>query len=179
MSRTPTTMNRIQADIIKYLQAQDLDLTTSHIAKDLGIDRHTAGKHLESLRSIGICEYREIGKSKVWKLTPSPLLSVVSHDSPLKKELDEVLGLMDERINIQNKNFDIIWTNKGEYNEKKCFELMAKSDHKCENCPVDDIFKTGQTQVTQCGGSTIVSKPVKNKRDETIAVINIVKTAEE
>ncbi|MCF7798418.1 winged helix-turn-helix domain-containing protein [Candidatus Woesearchaeota archaeon] len=169
-------MNRIQVTIIKTLQNKTEDITINHIAADVGVDRHTAAKHLAALENLGIVMHRDVGKSKMWKLTPSPLLSIVSSDTPIRKELTNMLGLLDERINIQSKEFEIIWTNKNEEDvTKKCYEIMAHQGEQCTDCPVKKTFATGIQQKLLCNNVEVISEPVKDNTGETIAVINVFK----
>lgn len=173
-------MNKIQVAIIKTLQEQKEDITINHIAAEVGVDRHTAAKHLNALENLGIVTYRAVGKSKMWKLTPSPLLSIISSNNPVRKELANMLGLLDERINIQSKEFDIIWTNRNEKDvSKKCYEIMANKGEVCKDCPVKKTFTTGKQQKINHKGIEIISEPVKDKTGETIAAINIFKTKKE
>jgi Mn-dependent DtxR family transcriptional regulator len=169
-------MNKIQTNIIKTLQSKKEDITINHIAIEAGVDRHTAAKHLTALENLGIVTHRAVGKSKMWKLTPSPFLSIVSGNNPLRKELNNMLGLLDERINIQNKQFEIIWTNRNEDDvTKKCYEIMHQKGEECTDCPVKKTFETGMQQKLICNKTEIISEPVKDKTGETIAVVNIFK----
>ncbi len=169
-------MNKIQISIIKSLQDKKEDITINHIAMDAGVDRHTAAKHLASLENLGIVMHREVGKSKMWKLSPSPLLSIISGDTPIRKELTNMLGLLDERINIQSKEFEIIWTNRNEEDvTKKCYEIMMHKGEQCIDCPVKKTFETGKQQKLVCNNVEVISEPVKDNAGETIAVINVFK----
>lgn len=167
-------MDPVQKQIIELLKTKNEDITINQIADELGIERHTASRHLESLKGLGICAFRTIGKSKVWKLAPSAFLSIMSEESPLKDELNMFLSLVDNKITVQNQNHDIIWTNKGKAN-LKCYVHHGKKDHECECCPVDKTFLTGKTQKSTCLHNNIVTKPIKDKDGNTIAVINILK----
>lgn len=167
-------MDDVQKQIIELLKTKKEDITINQIADELKIERHTASRYLESLRGLGVCTYRSIGKSKVWKLAPSAFLSIMSEDNPLKEELDMFLSLVDNKITVQNQTHDILWTNKGKTN-KKCYEYHGKKDHECECCPVDKTFSTGKTQKSTCQHNNIVTKPIKDKDSKTIAVINILK----
>ncbi len=170
-------MNKIQIDIITTLQRKKEDITTNHIALEAGIDRHTAAKHLVALENLGVIIHRNVGKSKMWKLTLSPFLSIVSGNNPVRKELTNMLGLLDERINIQNRNFEIIWTNKNEDDiNKKCYEIMTKKGEECVDCPVKKTFLTGKQEKLVCNKVEVISEPVKDKAGETIAVINVFKS---
>ena len=167
-------MDPVQKQIIELLKTKKEDITINQIAEELGIERHTASRHLEALRGLGVCTYRSIGKSKVWKLAPSAFLSIISEENPLREELDMVLSLVDNRITVQTQNHDIIWANKGKTN-KKCYELHGKAEHECDCCPVDKTFSTGKTQRATCQHNDIVTRPIKDKDGKTIAVINILK----
>ncbi|MBN1175691.1 winged helix-turn-helix transcriptional regulator [Candidatus Woesearchaeota archaeon] len=167
-------MDPVQKQIITLLKTKKEDITINQIADELGIERHTASRHLESLKGLGICTFRSIGKSKVWKLAPSAFLSIMSEESPLRDELDMFLSLVDNKITVQTQNHDIIWANKGKIN-KKCYELHGKKEHECDCCPVEKTFATGKTQKSTCQHNDIVTKPIKDKDGKTIAVINILK----
>lgn len=171
-------MDPVQKQIIDLLKSKKEDITINQIAQELGIERHTASRHLESLRGLGVCTYRSIGKSKVWKLSPSAFLTIMSEDTPLREELDLFLSLVDNKIIVQNKTHDIIWSNKGKIT-KKCYEYHGKKDHECDCCPVDKTFSTGKTQKSTCQHNDIVTRPIKDKDGKTIAVINILKSKNE
>lgn len=165
-------MDPVQKQIIDLLKTKNEDITINQIADELKIERHTASRHLEALRGLGVCTFRSIGKSKVWKLSPSPFLSVISVDNPLNDELKNMLSLLDNKITVQNNTHDVIWSNKGISN-KKCYEIHGKQDHECDCCPVEKTFQTGKTQKSTCIHSTSVTKPIKDKDGNTVAVINI------
>jgi len=167
-------MDKLQKQIIELLKAKNEDITINQIADELKIERHTASRHLESLKSQGVCTFRTIGKSKVWKLAPSAFLNMISEDNPLKEELDNFLSLIDDKITVQNKNHEIIWSNKGQTN-KKCFEIQGIKKSECKDCPVEESFNTGKLQKSTCQNNSVISKPIKDKDGQTIAVINILK----
>ena len=51
--------------LLKHSNIKNQRLTINQIAESLNIDRHTAAKHLESMRSKGLIDYKNVAKSKI------------------------------------------------------------------------------------------------------------------
>lgn len=169
-------MEKLQQQIVSLLKSKQEDITINQVAEELSIDRHTAGKHLEALHTMGVAEYRSIGKSKVWKLTSSPLLAGIKKGSPITKEMAELFALLDDRVSIQNDTYDVLWSNKGTTN-KKCYVVHANRESICINCPAEKSFKTGKSHSATCNKKNITTKPIKDDKNNTIAILEIVKEA--
>jgi predicted transcriptional regulator len=171
-------MRGAQNKIIDLLRVKEVDLTISQIASETRMDRHTAAKHLESLKSKGLVENRNIGKSKLWKLTKSPLIEALKEDSPVSQELKKMLGLLNDKISIQDENQKVIWHNQDK-NALKCHELHWDKKEKCEECPADKVFEKGKpTKVTITGKkgiNEIIMHPIKDSDGKTIAFIEIIR----
>jgi len=58
----------IEEKIITLLKQNPHGMTTSDIARALGMNRITVAKYLEVLKAEGIVDYKQIGKMKVWFL---------------------------------------------------------------------------------------------------------------
>jgi DNA-binding transcriptional ArsR family regulator len=171
----------VQGDIIKLLKAQKLDLTTSDIATAIGIDRHTASKHLESLQAKGIVECRTVGKSKMWRLSEAPIITALKDNDDLSNSLKQILGSVDDNISIQNNDFKVIWSNsRQDVKGHSCYAVHANNKEKCKDCPMEKTFRTGKIaetimSVPKHGKVRIITKPIKNDDDETVAVVEIVR----
>ena len=159
--------------IIDFLKTSHHDLTISDIASSLSVERHTAAKHLETLRARGLCEYRVVGRSKLWRIVDSPLLTLISDGmSPLSKELSSLLAGIGERITIQDDNNRIVWSNDFELVNKKCFEAFTRRKTSCPDCPVKQTFDTGKAIRANGHDGVVTTTPLK-KRGSTVAVVNI------
>ena len=169
----------IQEDIVDVLKSKKEDITTTEIAKELKIDRHTAAKHLDVMHTKGIVDCRNIGKSNVWKLSESAFIKMLQRNDTVSKNLKQILGSMDEQVSIQNSDFNIMWTNKGNIKNHKCHEEYAKTNQKCKNCPVQKTFITGKSSSAimqwPSGKTRITTQPIKNEYNDTVAVVEIVK----
>ncbi len=171
-------MRGAQNKIIDVLRNKEIDLTISQIALETKMDRHTAAKHLESLKAKGLAESRNIGKSKLWKLSKSPLLEALKEDSPISQELKKMLGLIEDSISIQGKDHEVIWHNQNK-NAKKCHEVHWNKKEKCETCPAEKVFEKGKpTKITitkKNEKNEIAMHPLKDRDGNTIAFIEIIK----
>ncbi|MGM5481685.1 MAG: hypothetical protein ACQESE_04735 [Nanobdellota archaeon] len=159
--------------IVELLKGNTHDMTISEIATTLGIERHTAAKHLDALHAKGLCDYRTVGRSKLWKLADSPLLSLFSDtDSPVSKELASMLSDIGDRIVIQDEDLKVIWSNYNDALNKKCFEAFTRRKTSCPDCPVRETFESGNGKKGIGHGGTVKTTPLK-KDGKTVAVINI------
>ncbi|MHC1632166.1 MAG: FaeA/PapI family transcriptional regulator [Methanotrichaceae archaeon] len=53
--------------ILKVIEDSKMGLTTVDVAKHAGVSKTTAIKYLSVLKSEGMCEFVEIGPSKLWR----------------------------------------------------------------------------------------------------------------
>ncbi|HYD03732.1 MAG TPA: helix-turn-helix domain-containing protein [Alphaproteobacteria bacterium] len=175
-------MGEVQSRIIKLLSKAGSELTINDIASSMNIDRHTAAKNLEVLRGQGLINYREAGKSKLWKLSASPLIDALQNkqNSILIDNFKDILHYVDEDINIQSKDLNTIWSNRT-YNNKngqRCFERVGFAE-KCKDCPIEKTFKTGKSESAIVNLNNrkveIVTKPIKDSNNNIIAVVEIIK----
>ena len=165
----------VQEKILDILTKSSQDLPIQEIATHLSVERHTAAKHLESLKAKGLCEYRSVGRSKLWSVTDSPLLSVFTEcNSPLSKELMNLLKQTDARVTIQDKDMNVIWSTEKKTLNKKCYKTLAKKNKMCPDCPVIETFENGKELDAKGHGGNVHTTPLK-KNGETVAVINIMK----
>ena len=159
--------------ILELLEGNAHDMTISELASTLGMERHTAAKHLERLHAKGLCEYRTVGRSKLWKLADSPLLSLFSDtDSLVSKELASMLRDIGDRIVIQDENLKVIWSNDDTALNKKCFEAFTRRKTSCPDCPVKETFESGAGRKGKGHGGIVKTTPLK-KDGKTVAVVNI------
>ena len=168
-------MNKTQKKIVALLKHKNEDISINQIADEIGVDRHTAARHLATLEGMGVCACRAIGKSKLWKLTASPLLSVIESDSPLKTELESLLSTLDDKIHIQDKDHIIKWANHENFKGQKCHQVLAGSDEPCSVCAVAKVFESGVMTESKCNNHVLISKPILDADNKTIAVLNVLK----
>lgn len=166
-------MNPVQKTILKILKESKEEFTINQISELAQVDRHTAGKYLESLEAMGMCQFRTQGKSKLWSLAASPLFTLISKDNPVSHELKELLEKVEENVTFQDTEHSIIWSNKPEQTGKKCYEVFAGKEQACKNCDISESISKGTPIKGQCEHHKLTGTPIKNKDNEVIASINI------
>lgn len=157
-------------------------LNTLQIAAGLKVDRHTAVKYLESMESKGLLSKETKRRAKIWRVSKAPVADVLKREDIVSKQLSEILDTVDQHISIQDSNYQIIWKNnyaKSKKNSPKCHEAYFDQSQRCKNCPVEKTFKTGKPEKrkekTSSGTRTIITKPLKDEKNNTIAVVEIIK----
>jgi predicted transcriptional regulator len=167
-------MDIIEHRIISLLKDKDEDITINEVADSIRVDRHTAAKRLEMLKSKGLVEYRTIGKSKVWKISKSPFLNALRDNDDISNNIKNILQHVDGHITIQDKN-KILWSN------NKNNDCCRSNHKKCKDCAVEKTFRTGISESTirnvQRKKVKIVTQPIKDDNNHTIAVVEIMKGA--
>ena len=174
-------MCEIQSNILKLLSKKSSisGLTINQIATNISIERHTATKNLEVLKSRGLIDYKEVGKSKIWTRTGNSLIKVLeNHEiNSIANNFKDILGYIEEDINIQSRDLNTIWSNRN-INSKKCFEREGMTE-KCKNCPIEKTFLTGKSETSIITMNNrkieIVTKPIKDDNNNIIAVVEIIK----
>ncbi len=168
-------------DIITLLRASETDLPIIEIAARLKKDRHTVAKNLESMRLQGLVEYREIGKSKVWKLSKVPFVATLQNNTSIATQFKTIIDNLDNldgSVTIQDPARKIIWANY-KSNGLKCYEHHAKESSPCKNCPVEKTFRTGKPARAQMqwkhGSKEVITQPIKDNNNKTVAVVEIIK----
>lgn len=160
-------MEGVHQEIYEFLKETEKSFTINMIAQVVQVERHTAAKALDTLKALGLVEYQEKGKSKVYKATSSPLFATLSNHSPLTEELKSVLENISETITIQDKDNNILWSNKKDQEGKACYEIFAGRTSTCENCQLTEHDNT-----INCNNHSLQSKTVKQHGD-VIGRINI------
>ncbi|MGV8171118.1 MAG: winged helix-turn-helix domain-containing protein [Candidatus Woesearchaeota archaeon] len=164
-------MDMIETKILNLLKDKEEDITINDIAKAVNADRHTAAKRLDILKSKGLVEYRTIGKSKVWKISKSPFLNALKNNDDISNNIKSILQHIDGQVNIQDKD-KIIWSNN---NKNNC----CSDGKKCKDCAVEKTFKTGKTESLTRGWSKkkikIITQPIKDRNNNTVAVMEIIR----
>ncbi len=170
----------IEKKIVSLLR--NTSLNTLEISSRLNIDRHTAIKYLESMESKGIISKETKRRAKVWSVSKTPVADILKREDIVSKQLAEILDTVDQHISIQDSNYKIIWKNKyakSINNSPKCHEAYFDQSHRCKNCPVEKTFKTGKQEKreekTKGGIRTIITKPLKDEKNNTIAIVEIIK----
>jgi len=164
-------MDSTEHKILVLLKDKDEDITINEIAEHIKIDRHTAAKRLEMLKSKGLVEYRIVGKSKMWKISSSPFLNALKSNDEISNTIKNILKHVDGHVNIQDKK-SVIWTNnKG--------ETCCMDNKRCKDCAVDKTFKTGNVESSTKSWSKkkvhIITQPIKDDNNNTVAVIEIIR----
>ena len=170
-------MNVLEHKILDLLKDSESDITTSDIASNSKIDRHTAAKHLEILKSKGLIECRTVGKSKMWKISKSPFLNALRNNDAVANNIKNILQHVDGHVNIKDKD-KVIWSNSSENTD--CCDIIGR---KCKNCVVKKTFATGNstssnTTSTHMRGSKkfkIITQAIKDHNNNTIAVVEILR----
>jgi predicted transcriptional regulator len=171
-------MDIIEHKILDLLKDKEEDITINEISSAVKIDRHTAAKRLEMLKGKGLVEYRTIGKSKVWKISKSPFLNALRNNDDISNNIKSMLQHMDGQINIQDKD-KIIWSNTQKNTSKK--NNCCSDGQKCKDCAVEKTFKTGKVESSTRNWSKkkikIIAQPIKDRNNQTVAVMEIIKDA--
>lgn len=165
-------MDIIETKILHLLKEKEEDITISEIASELLADRHTIAKRLEVLQSKGLIEFRNVGKSKMWKLSKSPFLNALKNNDEISNNIKSLLQHMDGQVNIRERN-KVVWSNN---KENHC---CNPKDKKCKECNVDKTFKTGNSSTSIKNWSKrkvkIITEPIKDTNNNTIAVIEVIR----
>ncbi|MGV8163077.1 MAG: hypothetical protein ACP5N2_07130 [Candidatus Nanoarchaeia archaeon] len=159
---------------------KDKSMQTTSIAGILGIERHTAVKYLESMESRGLLKHATKRRAKIWALTEAPVLNMLKRKDKAGLQLAEIFDLIDEHISIKNKQFETIWRNQqAENSDISCHETHFNSKERCKNCPVEKTFKTGKAESLEIRFNDkkhkIITRPIKDDNNQTIAVVEIIK----
>ncbi|MGM5480153.1 MAG: helix-turn-helix domain-containing protein [Nanobdellota archaeon] len=162
----------IQKNLLSQLESSLNDLSTTELSQKIGVERHTVAKYLESLYAKGIISYRRVGRSKLWQLSESPLLSIIEDvESPLFKELTGMFSNVSSDIRVQDKDLNILWSNNSKDIGHCCLDIF-NIQQPCRDCPVLSSFKSGKEKKQKLSNGTTIIKPLK-KNGITVAVLNI------
>ncbi len=171
-------MHPVQNDIFKLLKKSRDELSINQIAESTNIERHTAGKYLEGLEALGLCQFRAAGKSKLWSVTASPLFSLISKDNPVSAEFKELLEQVEENVTFRDTKHSILWSNKPNQTGKKCYEVFAGQSHACSGCDVEHALSHNENISGTCEHHNITGTPIKDKDGKLVALLNIRKPLE-
>ncbi|MFA5797154.1 MAG: helix-turn-helix domain-containing protein [Candidatus Woesearchaeota archaeon] len=158
-------MDTLEQQILVMLRKSESGLTINQISLHAKKDRHTIAKYLEKMQSQGLIEMRTRGKSKIYSITESSLISAMKKNDSLAAELSQVFQALDQKVMLKTKN-DLI-------NYNRCFE-HAGNNAVCKNCPVEETFKTGKSSTTRGKYADITAHPI-TKDNDVIAVVEIIK----
>ena len=97
-------MSSYKERIIKAIGDSDGGLTTVDVAKRAGVSKTTVIKYLSVLKSEGLCEFVEVGPSKLWKVKSYPsdseeVLAMGDSDA-------DVISLMDAGMCCESKDYE-------------------------------------------------------------------------
>jgi GNAT superfamily N-acetyltransferase/biotin operon repressor len=92
----------IQTQVLNILQNSSTGLQIEEVGEKLSLTRHTVAKYLEILRAEGKIHYNQVGRTKLWKVLSS---SVVTRPLGID-DLDEILRIAEkiERANNSEKS---------------------------------------------------------------------------
>ena len=166
-------MNPVQKRILSVLKNSEEEFSINEISQLTNIDRHTAGKYLDSLEAMGMCQHRTKGKAKLWSMATSPLFSLITRDNPVSHELKELLRKVDHNVTFQDNNHSIIWSNKPNQTGKKCYEVFAGKQAICEGCDIVESMHQGDEINLTCETHQLSGTPIKDKDNKVIALVNI------
>jgi histidine kinase len=157
-------------------------LNTLGVSSKLKVDRHTAVKYLEAMESKGLIRRETKRRAKIWHVSESPILDVLKRKDIMSQQLSDILDNVDQHISIQDKKLDVIWRNnyaKSKKDSMKCHEAYFDQNFRCKNCPVEKTFKSGKSESKEMripgGTRKIITKPLKDENDNTMAVVEIIK----
>jgi Mn-dependent DtxR family transcriptional regulator len=160
-------------------------LNTLEVASKLKVDRHTVIKYLESMESKGLVNKEIKRRAKLWHVSQSPITDVLKRKDMVSKQLADILNTIDHHISIQDKKLEIIWKNdyaKSKKNSPKCHEAYFDKNHRCKDCPVERTFHSGKPEKKEIkisgGLRTITTTPLKDEKNNTVAVVEIIKESE-
>jgi len=170
----------VEEKIISILKNNPLK--TQDIAEKIDIDRHTAVKYLESMESRGLISHVSKRRAKIWGIIDSPVIDMLKRKDIIGRQFGEILDSVDEHISIQDRKLEVIWKNQHARSKKdslKCHEAYFDQSHRCKNCPVERTFITGKPEMMELKFKNtirrIITKPIKDNNNETIAVVEIIK----
>ena len=107
-----------------------------------------------------------------------------------KRETKAILAGLGDGISIQDRDFKIIYQNEvmqkimGNQIGKYCYNAYEKRDQVCEKCPIEIALKTGQINTSlrvginkygESGYFENTASPIRNKKGEIIAAVEIVR----
>jgi len=105
-----------------------------------------------------------------------------------EREKSAILNTVSELVAYQDTNHTVLWTNKAaaesvhanreDLKGRKCYEIWAGRDKRCEICPVAEAIETGeiqQAEITTPDGKVWVIKgyPIKNEVGRIIGAVEV------
>lgn len=169
-------MKEIENKILEVIKDNKDKISTKEIAEKINLERHTLVKYLDVLKSKGLIECQTLGRTNLWYLAKSPVISIIRENNPIK----EVLNAFDDGITILDKNNKVIWANDAVRNKgSHCYETY--SEESCKDCPAVKTFKTGKKHrtintYTNKGKKVsyeLITSPIKDQDQNTIAVMEV------
>ena len=165
----------VRNKIIELLGNDELGITIADLSKSLKLERHTVAKYVESLVSESLVTFREVGRTKLWFLNKSPILSLLNSNNEMSVSFKDLLKGINENVYFVSKDKKIIWANNPKIKEgHTCFEKLQNKDI-CKECPVDKAYKSGKKETTHYKNKIHVSAvPIKDIRGKTVAFMELV-----
>lgn len=179
--------------IVSVLGDAQRGLSVTELASRLDIDRRTVAKHLEVMETKGIVEHESVGMAKLYKLTKSPLINLLTKKDEYGMVLQSILNSLDEGVSILDKNLRIIWVNDrikkmakklSHLENRRCYETYVNRKDICARCPALKTFKSNKQHSSVEKGRDRSGKsyfyqfstaPIKDRRGRTIAIIETVR----
>ncbi|MAG47181.1 hypothetical protein CL617_01125 [archaeon] len=171
--------NNVNSLIIEEIRNSE-EISTIELASKLNIERHTLVKYLEILRSKGLIDYKEFGRTKVWFESKSPLISLFESNDEISVQVKNLIGSLDEDVNILDKNMNIIWTSNAKNIENKtCHKVFNNSDEICDECPalitLEDGKENKSSLINKNSNFEIKTMPIKSSQGEVVGIIEKIK----
>lgn len=170
----------LKNQILEHLKNAEIGLTTQDLCEHLKLERHTVAKYLESLTAENLVEFKELGRTKLWKINKAPLFSILNSDNQVSETFKELLNNLDEKIFLVSKEKTVLWSNNKvkQTKGKKCFENFNQKEA-CQNCAADKAFNSGQKEVVfrefENSNVKISTVPIKDLNGQTVAFLELVK----
>ena len=175
--------------ILERIRNSQEGITTLELDEKLNLERHTLVKYLEVLKTKGLIQYKQYGRTKVWFETRSPIISLFENNDELSFQVKKLLNSLDEGISIADKNMRIIWAsdNMKEFIGSKhesnigitCHKAFNNSDDICDTCPAQITLSEGientsvalMNSINGKGEFEIKIVPIKGSRGEVVGII--------
>ncbi len=179
-------MKDMNEKIMDTISKSEHGISSGDIAKKLNIDRHTVSKYLEVMKTMGLINFRKAGMTKLWYVNDSPLLSTLKDENHIGKNIRNLLNSLGGMVNVLDKDKKIVFRSKNNF--MKCSKVHKKGEKCCKECSVDKTFKTGKRgqgvglAKDQDGNRAlfeVITVPIKDHKNETVAVMEFVKSLKE
>lgn len=138
--------------LIELIRKEEHGISITEISEKLELERHTLAKYLDVLYSNGVVEFKQMGMSRLWYATKSPIMKLVNGDDELSRCFRSVLNSFDEGIAIVSPDMRVIWSNDAmkRFSDKstiigtECFKAYRQNNKLCNECPATHTLRSGE-----------------------------------